>query len=173
VAKPPLNTPWCFLLQPSLPRWLSHGQQPEVVQAKSALCSTTSLMAFFNVQILPHKDDSGQATVEFALLLPLFVTCIGVLIATTALSLSSLRLADTARTAARIASTSNDPQAAVSSYIAETGVDSRVALDDQRQFLTVSVAQRIRLPLIGIPIPLVRISSRITVMYEGIPTLLG
>ncbi|CAB4663041.1 unannotated protein [freshwater metagenome] len=130
-------------------------------------------MAFFNVRILPYKDDSGQATVEFALLLPLFVACIAVLIATTALALSSLRLADTARTAARIASTSNDPQTAVSSYIAETGVDSRVVLDDQRQFLTVYVSQRIRLPLIGVPIPVVKISSHITVMYEGVPTLLG
>lgn len=125
------------------------------------------------MRILPHKDDSGQATVEFALLLPLLVACIGVLIATTALALSSLRLADTARTAARIASTSNDPQTAVNSYIAKTGVDSRVVLDDQRQFLTVYVSQRIRLPLIGVPIPVVKISSHITVMYEGVPTLLG
>jgi hypothetical protein len=130
-------------------------------------------MEFFNVRILPHKDDSGQSTVEFALLLPLFVACIAVLIATTMLSLSTLRLADTARTAARIASTSNDPQTAVSSYIAKTGVDSRVVLDDQRQFLTVYVSQRIRLPLIGVPIPVVKISSHITVMYEGVPTLLG
>jgi hypothetical protein len=105
--------------------------------------------------------------------LPLFVACIAVLIATTALALSSLRLADTARTAARIASTSNDPQTAVSSYIAKTGVDSRVVLDDQRQFLTVYVSQRIRLPLIGVPIPVVKISSHITVMYEGVPMLLG
>jgi hypothetical protein len=144
-----------------------------VVQARLDLCSTTSLRAFFNVRILPHKDDSGQATVEFALLLPLFVACIGALIATTALALSSLRLADTARTAARVASTSNDPQAAVNAYIAETGVDARVALDDQRQFLTVSVAQRFRLPLIGVPIPFVTITSHITAMYEGVPTLLG
>jgi hypothetical protein len=130
-------------------------------------------MAFFNVRIPQRKADTGQSTVEFALLLPLFVACIAVLIATTALALSSLRLADTARTAARIASTSNDPQTAVSSYIAKTGVDSRVVLDDQRQFLTVYVSQRIRLPLIGVPIPVVKISSHITVMYEGVPTLLG
>jgi len=130
-------------------------------------------MGFFNVRFHQRKDDAGQATVEFALLLPLFVACIAVLIATTALALSSLRLADTARTAARIASTSNDPQTAVSSYIAKTGVDSRVVLDDQRQFLTVYVSQRIRLPLIGVPIPVVKISSHITVMYEGVPTLLG
>lgn len=122
---------------------------------------------------LPHKSDSGQATVEFALLLPFFVACIGVLIATTALALSSLRLSDTARTAARVASTSDDPQAAVKAYNAETGVDARVTLDDQRQFLTVFVAQRIRLPLIGVPIPLVKITSHITVMYEGVPMLLG
>jgi hypothetical protein len=130
-------------------------------------------MAFFNVRIPQRKADTGQATVEFALLLPLFVACIGVLIATTMLSLSTLRLADTARTAARVASTSNDPQTAVSSYIAKTGVDSRVVLDDQRQFLTVYLTQRIRLPLIGLPIPVVRITSHITVMYEGVPMLLG
>jgi hypothetical protein len=164
--------PWFCLPLQSSPPWSLHGQQPEAELAKLVLCSTTSLTASFNVRILPHNDDSGQATVEFALLLPLFVTCIGVLIATTALALSSLRLADTARTAARIASTSDDPQAAVSSYIAETGIDSRVALDDQRQFLTVYVAQQIRLPLVGVPIPLIKITSYITVMYEGVPTLL-
>jgi hypothetical protein len=164
---------WFYLLLPSSPPWSSHGQLPEAVQVRLVLCLTISLMEFFNVRILPHKDDSGQSTVEFALLLPLFVACIAVLIATTALALSSLRLADTARTAARIASTSNDPQTAVSSYIAKTGVDSRVVLDDQRQFLTVYVSQRIRLPLIGVPIPVVKISSHITVMYEGVPTLLG
>jgi Flp pilus assembly protein TadG len=94
-------------------------------------------MEFFNVRILQHKDDSGQATVEFALLLPLFVACIGILVATTALALSSLRLDDTARTAARVASTSNDPQDAVRTFITKTGVDSRVTLDHQRQFLHV------------------------------------
>jgi hypothetical protein len=130
-------------------------------------------MEFFNVRIHLRKDDTGQATVEFALLLPLFVACIGVLIATTMLALSSLRLADTARTAARIASTSNDPQDAVRTFTTETGVDSRVTLDDQRHFLTVYLTQRIRLPLIGIPIPVVRITSHITVMYEGIPALLS
>ena len=125
------------------------------------------------MRIRPHKDDSGQATVEFALLAPLFVTCIGVLVATTALALSSLRLADTARTAARVASTSNDPQNAVRTLTKETGVDSRVALDDQRQFLTVHLSQRIRLPLIGFPLPIVRITSHSTMMYEGVPMLLS
>lgn len=130
-------------------------------------------MEFFNVRIRPYKDDSGQATVEFALLLPLFVACIGALVATTALALSSLRLDDTARMAARVASTSNDPEDAVRALTTKTGVDSRVTLDDQRQFLTVYMAQRIRLPLIGLPIPVVRITSHITVMYEGVPMLLG
>ena len=130
-------------------------------------------MAFFNVRIRQRKDDAGQATVEFALLLPLFVACIGVLIATTMLALSTLRLTDTARTAARVASTSNDPQDAVRTLTTKTGVDSRVTLDHQRQFLTVYLAQRIRLPLIGLPIPVVRITSHITVMYEGVPMLLG
>jgi Flp pilus assembly pilin Flp len=130
-------------------------------------------MEFFNVRIHQRKDETGQATVEFALLLPLFVTCIGVLIATTMLALSTLRLADTARTAARVASTSNDPQDAVRTLTTKTGVESRVTLDDQRQFLTVYLTQRIRLPLIGLPIPVVRITSHTTVMYEGVPMLLG
>ena len=125
------------------------------------------------MRILLHKDDSGQATVEFALLLPLFVTCIGALVAATALSLSTLRLDDIARMAARVASTSNDPQNAVTTLTKETGVEYRVILDDQRQFLTVYVAQRIRLPLFGLPIPVVRMTSHITVMYEGVPMLLG
>lgn len=124
------------------------------------------------MRILLPKDDSGQATVEFALLLPLFVACIGALAATTAIALTSLRLDDTARMAARVASTSNDPEDAVRTIATKTGVDSRVTLDDQRQFLTVYMTQRIRLPLIGLPIPVVRMTSHITVMYEGVPMLL-
>jgi hypothetical protein len=138
-----------------------------------APCLTASLTESFNVRIRQRKVDAGQATVEFALLLPLFIACIAVLLATTALSLSSLRLADTARTAARVASTSNDPQDAVRTFTTETGVDSRVTLDDQRQFLTVHLAQKIRLPLIGLPIPVVRITSHSTVLYEGVPALLS
>jgi hypothetical protein len=164
---------WFYLLLPSSPPWSSHGQLPEAVPARLVLCLTISLMEFFNVRIPQRKDDTGQATVEFALLLPLFVACIGVLIATTMLSLSTLRLADTARTAARVASTSNDPQDAVRTLTTKTGVESRVTLDDQRQFLTVYLTQRIRLPLIGLPIPVLRITSHITVMYEGVPMLLG
>jgi hypothetical protein len=163
---------WFYSPQPSSPPWSSRGQQPVVVQAESVLCSTIFSTEFFNVRILQHKDDSGQATVEFALLLPLFVACIGVLVATTALALSSLRLADTARTAARVASTSNDPQDAVRTFTTEIGVDSRVTLDHQRQFLNVHLAQRIRLPFIGLPLPLVRLTAQSTVLYEGIPSLL-
>jgi hypothetical protein len=138
-----------------------------------APCLTPSLTESFNVRIRQRKVDAGQATVEFALLLPLFIACIAVLLATTAVSLSSLRLADTAHTAARVASTSNDPQDAVRTFTTETGVDSRVTLDNQRQFLTVHLAQKIRLPLIGLPIPVVRITSHSTVLYEGVPALLS
>ena len=129
-------------------------------------------MASCNVQILPSKDDAGQATVEFALLLPLYVACIALLISSTAIGLTSVRLADTARTAARVASTAENPRSAVDSYISGPGINDDVSFDESQTFLTVHLTKKIRIPIVGLALPIVKLTAQSTVLYEGIPALL-
>lgn len=121
--------------------------------------------------IRPHRADAGQATVEFALLLPLFVSCVAVLVASIAVGLASLRLADTARVVARAASTSDNPSQTVESFLTQQEIAHSESLDATNQFLTVSLRQKIRIPLIGIPIPALTLSAESTVILEGLPVL--
>lgn len=121
--------------------------------------------------IRPHRDEAGQATVEFALLLPLFVFCIAVLVASIAVGLASLRLTDTARVVARAASTSDDPSQTVDSLLTHQEISHSESLDETNQFLTVSLRQKIHIPLLGIPIPALAIKAQSTVLLEGLPVL--
>lgn len=121
--------------------------------------------------IRPHRAEAGQATVEFALLLPLFVACVVVLLASIAVGLASLRLEDTARVAARAASTSDDPSQTVDSLLTHQEISHSESLDATHQFLTVSLWQKIRIPLVGIPIPALTINAQSTVLIEGLPVL--
>lgn len=128
-------------------------------------------MELCSVQIHQHKDDHGQATVEFALLLPLFIACIGVIIAAITLGLASLRLADTARLAARVASTSENPHQDVDALLGQRGITHVVTVDSTQQFLTVRLSQRIRIPLVGLPIPHAVLTAQSTVLREVAPIL--
>ncbi|CAB4610700.1 unannotated protein [freshwater metagenome] len=121
--------------------------------------------------IRPHRADAGQATVEFALLLPLFVSCVAVLVASIAVGLASLRLADTARVVARAASTSDNPSETVKTLLTHQQITHSESFDATNNFLTVSLRQRIRIPLIGIPIPALTLSAESTVILEGLPVL--
>ena len=121
--------------------------------------------------IRPHRDEAGQATVEFALLLPLFVFCIAVLVASIAVGLASLRLTDTARVVARAASTSDDPSQTVDSLLTHQEISHSESLDETNQFLTVSLRQKIHIPLLGILIPALAIKAQSTVLLEGLPVL--
>jgi hypothetical protein len=123
------------------------------------------------VPIRPHRADAGQATVEFALLLPLFVSCIAVLVASIAVGLASLRLADTARVVARAASTSDNPSETVKTLLTHQQITHSESFDATNNFLTISLRQRIRIPLIGIPIPALTLSAESTVILEGLPVL--
>jgi Flp pilus assembly protein TadG len=128
-------------------------------------------MALLNVQIHQRRADAGQATVEFALLLPLFIACVAVLISCIGIGLSSLRLADTARVAARTASTSDNPSQAVQTLLQGQGITHTESTDATNQFLTVKLKRNVRVPLLGIPIPMMELSAQSTVMLEGVPVL--
>lgn len=128
-------------------------------------------MELCNVQIRRHKGEAGQATVEFALLLPLFIACIALIAWSALLGLSSIRLSDTARVAARAASTAADPTLTVESLLENQEISHSESLDETRQFLTVTLRQKIRIPLLGIPLPALSISAQSTVLVEGQPML--
>jgi Flp pilus assembly protein TadG len=128
-------------------------------------------MALFNAQIHQRKADSGQATVEFALLLPLFVACVAVLISCIGIGLSSLRLADTARVAARAASTSDNPSQTVQTLLQGQDITHAESTDTTHQLLTVKLTRNVQVPLLGIPIPLLELSAQSIVLLEGAPVL--
>lgn len=125
------------------------------------------------MRIPRRKGETGQATVEFALLLPLFVACFSVLFSAISIGLSSLRLADMARVAARTASTSDDPSRTVQMMLQDRNIAHRESLDSTQQFLTVKLEQSIRIPLLGIQIPKFSLTAQSTVLLEGMPTLHG
>ena len=128
-------------------------------------------MASFNAQIRRRKVDTGQATIEFALLLPLFALCLGLLITAIGIGLASIRLADTARLAARAASTAVNPGAVVDSIVQSADISHTELTDSSQQFLTVALSQHLRLPLLGIPLPGYTLTAQSTVLIEAVPIL--
>ncbi len=132
-------------------------------------------MESFNGRIHRHKVDceAGQATIEFALLLPLFIFCVAMLCAVIGIGLTSIRLADTARLAARAASTSENPSHVVESILNANEISHSESIDATGQFLTVHLTEKIHIPLIGIPIPKVSVSAQSTVLIEAVPVLIN
>jgi Flp pilus assembly protein TadG len=132
-------------------------------------------MASFNGQIHQRKGDpnSGQATIEFALLLPLFVSCVAVLCAVVGIGLTSIRLADTARLTARAASTSETPSDVIESMVQTNGISHSESIDASGQFLTVHLTKKIHIPFLGLPIPKVSVSAQSTVLIESVPVLVN
>lgn len=64
----------------------------------------------------------GQATIEFALVLPLFIVCTAALVLVTIAGVRTLSLADLARNAARAASVADDPCRAAAVIIGDRAV---------------------------------------------------
>ncbi len=128
-------------------------------------------MELFSGRLHQRKVDSGQATLEFALLLPLFALCLCAITAATTISLTSLRLTDIVRSAARAASTSDNPHLAVESVVHGKGIVHNETIDPTQEFLTVHLSQQVRLPLIGVPLPAFTLTAQSTVLIEGLPTL--
>lgn len=132
-------------------------------------------MALLNELIHPRKGDpnAGQATIEFALLLPLFVFCLTVLCGAVGIGLTSIRLTDTARLAARSASTAENPTDVVESIVGPNGIHHSEFMDTTQQFLTVQLTKNIQIPLLGISIPKVKVSAQSTVLIEAVPVLVN
>ena len=99
----------------------------------------------------PGVSDRGQATVEFALLLPFFALLVACVMGVTAVCLDILRLQDTARTAARLAAVSADPRASAHEYAVSHAAGTQVTVLLDQETVTVTLSRRIgaRLPLLG------------------------
>jgi hypothetical protein len=164
--------PSYFWLQQSLPPWSLHGQLLEVDLVALAICSTASSTASSVVLAQPINKQHGQATVEFALVVPLVALCAIALIAVLSLCLSMLALNDTARNSARAAATSPDPHSAASTIAAVRGATANVQVSTTTGLITVRVTQPARLPIIGKWLPSVRLSAQASIMQEP-PIVLG
>lgn len=131
-----------------------------------------SLTAFSVVQTHPRNNQQGQATVEFALVVPLVGFCAIALIAVVTLCLNVLALNDTARNSARAAATSSDPQHAAITVAASSGATSTVQVNHSTGLITVHVTQPAQLPLLRWWLPFVRLSAHASIMQEP-PIVLG
>ena len=119
-----------------------------------------------------RNNQQGQATVEFALVVPLIGFCAIALVAIVSLCLNVLALNDTARNGARAAATSPDPQQAASAIAASSGATATVLLNNSSGLMTVRVTQQVRLPMTRWWFPFVRLSAQASIMQEP-PIVLG
>ena len=99
----------------------------------------------------PASSDRGQATVEFALVMPLVVALLGCIVGVTVLCLDALALNDIARTTARLASVSADPVATAEGFVGSRHPGISVSATTSGSTVTVRLRRSISLsvPLLG------------------------
>lgn len=95
-----------------------------------------------------HRRRRGQATVEFALVAPLFVACTLTLVAVAVACVRIVGMHDLARRAARAASVADDPCLAATRAVPD-GTRLRCTLDDELGTVTIGVSSRIAVPFLG------------------------
>lgn len=117
-----------------------------------------------------HNND-GQATVEFALLLPLFVASIVVMVGVLTVCMNQLALSDTARSAVRVAVTADDPPTAVQSLLRNSATSATVN-EDSNGIITVEVRRPLRLAFFAMPTQWVQLRASASMMREP-PIVLG
>lgn len=111
----------------------------------------------------------GQATVEFALVAPLFLACTLALVGTAVVCVHVVAQHDVARRAARAASVADDPCAAAEASLPASH-RVRCTLHDDGT-VTVSVSSRITVPLVGRVVTRVLPRTEVTMMREPPPVL--
>lgn len=109
----------------------------------------------------------GQATVEFAMLLPFFLMCLGLIVCTAFVCLETLHLNDTARVIARAVATSDDPQLTAKN-MAPSSIKVLVQTHEITGVLTVSLHQQLRIPIIG-ALPVVSLHATSHILQEAAP----
>lgn len=97
------------------------------------------------------RSDRGQATVEFALILPLALACLALVIQTLIVVTAQVALLDDTRRAARIASVASDPAAAVRDMQATLPTRTEIDVETSNGLVTVVLRRKI-----AIAVPLLR-----------------
>lgn len=118
-----------------------------------------------------RRDQRGQATIEFALVVPLVLVCASVLVAITLSCLRLIQLHELARLATRAAVTATEPEAMVRSVLADHDVDVLVIHDEDDGTITVEVSARSRVPLLTTVGRGLGLTARSTMMREAPPIL--
>lgn len=111
----------------------------------------------------------GQATVEFALVAPLFLACTVALVATAVVCVRVVEQHDVARRAARSATVADDPCAAARTSLPD-GHRLRCTNGDDGT-VTVAVSTRLTVPVIGRVVTRILPWSTVTMMREPPPVL--
>ena len=120
---------------------------------------------------MKHRSNSGQATIEFALVLPLFMFSVLLMFAVLSACLNVLALNDVARSAARVAITAHQPEDAVQAMLQQSTIDSSV-IEQPNGIITVSVSRPFRFWLVDVPVAFVRMRASASMMREP-PVVLG
>jgi Flp pilus assembly protein TadG len=117
-----------------------------------------------------RSGSRGQATVEFALVLPVIVVLLGVIVQVGLITASHLDVVEETRRVARSASLAEDPRTAALAAL-PTGSTSRVDVWFDATSVTVVVTRRIDndVPIIGRFTPTVAVQSRLTLAREPMP----
>ena len=120
-----------------------------------------------------HK---GQATVEFALILPLIVACMAVVLIAGVLVHDQLALSETARLAARSAIVSDNPSDSAQQVIEtiDSNIEVRTVIDEVTGLVTVSLSKTRKVPLwlFQSVLPTVNLRARAVMAMEP-PVVIG
>jgi Flp pilus assembly protein TadG len=120
---------------------------------------------------MKRHSNKGQATIEFALLLPVFLVTIFLMLGVLTVCMKQLALSDVARSAVRVAVTADDPPTAVESLLRNTSTSSTVS-ENQNGIIRVEVRQPIRLAFFALPTQVVQLRASASMMREP-PIVLG
>ena len=118
-----------------------------------------------------EDNESGQATVEFALILPLLIACVGIILAAAIIARLHIQAWEVAFLAGRAASLSiDDPQGEAEATLRSAGLSGwQVRTQVEEPLLTVRVERRFSLhvPLLG-DLGIAPISAYVTMYYEAL-----
>lgn len=111
----------------------------------------------------------GQATVEFALVAPLFLACTLALVGTAVVCVRVVAQHDLARRAARAASVADDPCAAARASLPDDHRLRCTVHDDG--MVVVAVSSRVTVPVVGRAVTRVLPWTEVTMLREPPPVL--
>ena len=117
-----------------------------------------------------RSRDQGQATVEFALLLPLAIACLLLVVQTLVVVLAQITVHHEARLAVRAAAIAADPATAAHRAVKENNPQSpsRIDIDADEQVVTVRIIRQIPIviPIIGSLGPGIEVRAQLTMALE-------